>query len=123
MDMDKCVILKGMVLNENVTIIGGLEDGKIKLQVIPQKFEKFFLQRFEMAYNSPEHLNYLHGYSPSGNVHKQPTLDCVEHILCEHMLGRNPMTGEKIENSTEKAISLQLPEILEQTNDDENTVY
>ena len=112
MDMDKCVILKGMVLNENVTIIGGLEDGKIKLQVIPPKFEYAFLKKFEMAYNSPEHLNYLHGYSPSGNVHKQPTLDCVEHILCEHM-----------ENSTEKAISLQLPEILEQTNDDENTVY
>lgn len=122
MDMDKCVILKGIALNENITIIGGIENGKIKLKVIPEKLEKFFLQRFEIAYNSPEHLNYLHGYSPSGNVHKQPTLDCVEHILCEHMLGRNPMTGEKIENSTEKAISLQLPEILKEPYD-ENTVF
>lgn len=122
MNMDKCVILKGISLNENVTIIGGLEDGKIKLQVIPQKFEKFFLQRFEMAYNSPEHLNYLHGYSPSGNVHQRPTLGCIRHIFREHMLGRNPLTGEEIENSTEKAISLQVPEILKQKYD-ENTIF
>ena len=119
--MDKCVILKGITLKENVTIIGRIQNGGIKLKVIPEKFEKFFLQRFEIAYNSPEHLNYLHGYSPSGNVHKQPTLDCIEHIFCEHMLGRNPLTGEEIENSTEKVISLQIPEILKQEYD-KNTI-
>lgn len=124
MDMDKCVILKGMVLNENVTIIGGLENGEIKLEVIPQKFEYAFLKKFEMAYNSPEHLNYLHGYSPSGNIHKQPTLDCIEHIFREHMLSRNPMTGERLENSNEKWISLQVPEILKRDNNyDENTIF
>ncbi|MDE6779889.1 MAG: hypothetical protein K2J40_00305 [Ruminococcus sp.] len=122
MDMDKCVILKGIALKENVTIIGGIENGKIELKVIPEKLEKFFLQRFEIAYNSPEHLNYLHGYSPSGNVHKIPTLGCIAHIFCEHMLGRNPMTGEEIENSTEEIISLQYPEILRKKYD-ENTVF
>ena len=122
MDMDKCVILKGTVLNEDVTIIGGLENGEIKLEVVPKKFEYAFLKKFEMAYNSPEHLNYLHGYSPSGNVHKRPTLGCIAHIFCEHMLGRNPLTGEEIENSTEEILSLQFPEILKEPYD-ENAVY
>lgn len=74
MNIDKCVILKEMILNENPTIIGELENNEIKLKVIPEKFEKAFLKKFEIACHSPEHLNYLHGYSPSGNVHKQPIL-------------------------------------------------
>lgn len=122
MDMKQCVILKGKVLNEDVTIIGGVENEEIKLKVIPEKFEEVFLKKFEIAYNSPEHLNYLHGYSPSGNVHKRNTLGCIAHIFCEHMLGRNPMTGEEIENSTEEILSLQFPDILK-TPYDENAVY
>lgn len=38
------------------------------------------------------------------------------------MLGRNLWTGEKIENSIEKAISLQIPEILKQQYD-KNTIF
>lgn len=124
MNIDECLLLKGNALNEDITIIGGIEDGKIKLEVIPKKLENFFLQRFEIAYNSPEHLNYLHGYSPTGNIHKQPTLECIKHIFCMHMFGRNPMTGEEMENTTEKWISLQEPEILKKSDDyDENTVF
>ena len=122
MDMDKCVILKGKVLNEDVTIIGGVENDEIKLKVIPEKFEDAFLKKFEIAYNSSERFNHLHGYSPTGNVHKIPTLGCIAHIFCEHMLGRNPWTGEEIENSTEEIISLQFPEILNEPYD-ENAVY
>ena len=35
-----------------------------------------------------------------------------KNVFCEHMLDRNPWTGEKIENSIEKAILLQVPEML-----------
>lgn len=124
MNMDECLVLKGKVSNDEVTIIGGLENGKVTLKVIPEKFENTFIMKFKMAYNSPEQFNALHGYSPSGNIHNQPTLDCIEHIFREHMFSRNPMTGERLENSTEKWISLQIPEILKRNNNyDENTIF
>lgn len=124
MNINECLILKGIAYNKEITIIGGLENGNIKLQVIPEEFEKSFLIRFKMAYDSPEHLNYLHGYCPTGNIHKQPTLECIRHIFCMHMFENNPMTGEEMENTTEKWISLQEPEILKKSDDyDENAVY
>ena len=125
MDIKKCCILKGTIGDEDVTIIGGVENEKIVIEVSPQKFEYMIKKRFEFAYNSPNNLNWLHGYSPTGDVHGKPTIDCIVHIFCEHMLGRDPMTGNVFDYTNKETVtSFKLPEIgWEREVYDKNAVY
>ena len=125
MNINKCCILKGTIANEEITIIGGLENNKINIEVSPQKFENMIKKRFEVAYNSPDNLNWFHGYSSTGNIHGKPTMKCIVHIFCEHMLGRDPMTGNEFDYTNKETItSFKLPEIgWEHEVYDENVVY
>ncbi len=125
MDIKKCCILKGTIGGGDVTIIGGVENEKIVIEVSPQKFEYMIKKRFEFAYNSPDNLNWLHGYSSTGDVHGKPTIDCIVHIFCEHMLGRNPISGREYEYPKKETVtSFKLPEIgWEREVYDKNAVY
>ena len=112
---EECLVataeFKTTYLDTIATIYAGIENGIAKIEVFPECLNNMYQAKFGLAYNSRRSC---HNYLQSGDIHLQPTYDCLYHILTYHLFERDPLEGLDPYNLDltwiEKLISIELPE-------------